>query len=63
MQICNMMNVAADDFFTFQVRRRQPLTVFAFAVFMHVAVGLQPPRRSPARTNCMDSHHFAAVYA
>lgn len=24
LQICNMMNVASDDFFTFQVRKRSP---------------------------------------
>lgn len=61
-----MMNVAADDFFTFQVRRRQPFTVFAFTVFMCAATGRQPPRRGPTHTHtytvCMDSVYLATIY-
>lgn len=38
-----MMNVASDDFFTFQVRRRQRFTVFAVTLFMCATIGLQPP--------------------
>lgn len=60
MQICNMMNVAADDFFTFQVRNHQSFTVFAFTEFMCASIGLQPPRRGPTGTTRMN--YLVAIY-
>lgn len=57
-----MMNVAADDFFTFQVRRRQPFTVFACTFFMCAAIGPQPPGRCLTRTVYMDNDYLTTIY-